>query len=142
MAETLPSRIVIFDGLCNLCEFSVNFIPERDSSGRFTFTPAQSPLGRKLLDRDHLHAEQVTTVVLIKDGKAFTKSAAALAIAEKLDCFRNLLYLFAIIPQPPRDPACDLTEKNRYLLCGKKERCMIPDQKLQNRFPEKETSVL
>ncbi|WP_223294327.1 DCC1-like thiol-disulfide oxidoreductase family protein [Chlorobium phaeobacteroides] len=64
---------------------------------RFTFTPARSPPGRKLLDRHNINAEQVTTVVLIKGGKAFTKSTAALAIAEELDFIRNLLHLFIIM---------------------------------------------
>ncbi len=78
---SLPENIVIFDGVCNLCEFSVNFIFERYVAGLFYFTPAQSPLGASLLKRFEINTSRLDTVVLVRGDRAFTRSAAAIEIA-------------------------------------------------------------
>lgn len=134
--DTLPKRIVIFDGICNLCEFSVNFIYERDRDGKFTFTPAQSSLGSKLLQDYKLNDETLDTVVLVKNGRAYTRSSAALEIASELDIPWSFLQLFSVIPQFLRDQVYDAIARNRYRWFGKKESCMIPTPEIKARFLE------
>lgn len=134
--ETLPEKIVIFDGVCNLCEFSVNFIYERDRSQKFTFTPAQSPLGKTLLERHMINTGQLDTVVLVDGQKAYTRSTAALKIAAELDPPWDSLRFLSFIPQPVRDLMYDLVAGYRYNLFGKKESCMIPGPELKARFLE------
>lgn len=134
--SSLPERIVIFDGVCNLCEFSVNFIYERDREGKFTFTPAQSPLGQMLLEKYQIHSDTLDTVVLVKHNRAFSRSTAALKIAAELDLPWNVLQFFSYIPQPIRDWIYDLIARNRYEWFGKKESCMIPTKKIKARFLE------
>ena len=135
-SATLQENIVIFDGVCNLCEFSVNFIFERDSSGQFYFTPAQSPLGASLLRRFGINTSRLDTVVLVRDGQAYTRSAAAIEIAARLDLPWNLLTVFQAVPEPLRDMIYDLIAQNRYQLFGKKEACMLPSEALRKRFLE------
>jgi predicted DCC family thiol-disulfide oxidoreductase YuxK len=135
-SATLQENIVIFDGVCNLCEFSVNFIFERDSSGQFYFTPAQSPLGASLLKRFGINTSRLDTVVLVRDGKAYTRSAAAIEIAARLDLPWNLLTVFKAVPESLRDMLYDLIAQNRYQLFGKKEACMLPSEALRKRFLE------
>lgn len=134
--RTLPENLVIFDGVCNLCEFSVQFIHERDAAGRLFFTPAQSPLGQSLLKQFAINTASLDTVVLVKGGRAFTRSAAALEIAALLDTPWNLLALFQAVPEPLRDLLYDFIAQNRYQLFGKKEQCMLPSRELQQRFLE------
>jgi len=135
-SATLQENIVIFDGVCNLCEFSVNFIFERDSAGQFYFTPAQSPLGASLLKRFGINTSRLDTVVLVRNGQAYTRSAAAIEIASKLDMPWNLLTVFQAVPEPLRDMLYDLIAQNRYQLFGKKEACMLPSEALRKRFLE------
>lgn len=132
----LPDNIVIFDGVCNLCEFSVNFIFEHDTDGHFSFTPAQSPLGTSLLRHFGINTSRLDTVVLVRGERAFTRSAAAIEIASGLDMPWNLLTVFQAVPEPLRDMLYDLIAQNRYQLFGKKEECMLPSEELRRRFLE------
>ncbi|HHE07335.1 MAG TPA: DUF393 domain-containing protein [Chlorobaculum parvum] len=135
-APLLPENIVIFDGVCNLCEFSVNFIFERDGTGQFHFTPVQSPLGAFLLKPFGINTSRLNTVVLIRGGRAFTRSAATIEIASQLDMPWNLLPAFQAIPELLRNMVYDLITQNRYQLFRKKEECMLPSEELRNRFLE------
>ena len=135
-STALPENMVIFDGVCNLCEFSVNFIFEHDSAGQFFFTPAQSPLGASLLRRFGINTSRLDTVVLVRGECAFTRSAAALEIASRLDMPWNLLTVFQAVPEPLRDMIYDLIAQKRYQLFGKKEECMVPSDELRRRFLE------
>ena len=135
-SAALPENIVIFDGVCNLCEFSVNFIFEHDTTGHFSFTPAQSPLGASLLKHFGINTSRLDTVVLVRGDRAFTRSAAAIEIASKLDMPWNLLTVFQAVPEPLRDVMYDLIAQNRYQLFGKKDACMLPSEELRRRFLE------
>ncbi|ASQ89902.1 hypothetical protein CHL67_02290 [Prosthecochloris sp. GSB1] len=135
---SLPERIVIFDGVCNLCEFSVRFITQRDSEGRFAFTPAQSPLGTKLLRLHGMETPDLNSVVLVKNGRALERSEAALAIASELDGAWKLLGLFSLVPKGFRDFVYDGIARNRYRWFGKKTHCMLPSPALRARFLENE----
>lgn len=132
----LPENIVIFDGVCNLCEFSVNFIFEHDTVGHFSFTPAQSPPGASLLKHFGINASRLDTVVLVRGDRAFSRSAAAIEIASRLDMPWNLLTLFQVVPEFLRDVIYDLIAQNRYQLFGKKDQCMLPSEGLRRRFLE------
>ncbi len=132
----LPDHLVIFDGVCNLCEFSVNFIYSNDKHARFSFTPAQSPLGRQLLETFGIDASSLDTVVLVKNGKALTKSTAALEISRELDAPWPFMTAFYLVPEPVRDRIYDIIAANRYDWFGKKEQCMLPDRELAARFLE------
>lgn len=137
----LPERLVIFDGVCNLCESSVNFIARRDSDGRFFFTPAQSPLGADLLERFGIDAERLDTVVLVKNGRALTRSTAALAIASELDGPWKLLGAFSLVPRPLRDLLYRTVARYRYRWFGKKKQCMLPAQNIRERFLEEKPAA-
>jgi predicted DCC family thiol-disulfide oxidoreductase YuxK len=126
--------IVIFDGVCNLCESTVIFIIRRDKLGKYKFASAQSDAGKKLQFQYGLNALELGTMILIKDGLAYTKSDAVIGIAEHLDGCWKLLVLFKIIPKKIRDWAYTRVSKNRYQWFGKKRACMMPSKDIKARF--------
>jgi predicted DCC family thiol-disulfide oxidoreductase YuxK len=126
--------IVLFDGLCNLCSSSVQFIIKHDSKVYFRFASLQSPLGEHQLRKMGLPANQLYSVVLIKEGRSFQKSDAALEIARHLDGVWPALYTFKIIPRFIRDGIYRIIANNRYTWFGKKDSCMMPTPELKSRF--------
>ncbi len=128
------SAIILFDGVCNFCDSSVNFIIERDRAGYFQFAPLQSEIGERLLRENGIDKVETDSVVLIEDGKAYTHSTAALRVARRLDgAWRWLSYLI-FVPRPIRDAAYKLFAKYRYRLFGKKDECMLPSPEIRARF--------
>jgi predicted DCC family thiol-disulfide oxidoreductase YuxK len=125
---------VLFDGLCNLCSSSVQFIIKHDSKVYFRFASLQSPLGEHQLRKMGLPANQLYSVVLIKEGRSFQKSDAALEIARHLDGVWPALYIFKIIPRFIRDGIYRIIANNRYTWFGKKDSCMMPTPELKSRF--------
>ena len=127
-------RIVLFDGDCNFCDSSVQFIIKRDPAAHFLFTSLQSDKGMELT-KQYAIPEDVDSLVLIENGKAFTRSSAALRIAKKLDGLWHLLFLFILVPRKIRDGVYDYVAKNRYKWFGKKEdACMLPPPEIRKRF--------
>lgn len=127
-------RIVLFDGECNFCNSSVQFIIKRDPAAHFFFTSLQSEAGKKYAKQYHI-PDDVDSIVLIEKGKAYTKSSAALHIAKKLDGLWHLLFLFILIPRKIRDGAYDYFARNRYRWFGKTEgACMLPTPEERKRF--------
>lgn len=124
-------RIILFDGICNFCDASVQFIMKRDK-GAFKFTSLQSDIGQELVARHKLQG--IDSLVLIEDDKAYTRSTAALRIAKRLKGLWAALYIGIIIPKPLRDPLYDLFAKNRYRWFGKKDACMLPTKEERARF--------
>lgn len=124
-------RIILFDGICNFCDASVQFIMRRDN-GAFKFASLQSDIGQELVTRHKLQG--IDSLVLIEEDKAYTKSTAALRIAKRLKGLWSVLYIGIIIPKPLRDPLYDLFAKNRYRLFGKKDACMLPTKEERARF--------
>lgn len=130
-------HIIIFDGVCNLCNSSVNFIICRDPAAKFLFAPMQTELDESLLKQyydDGTDIENIDTFLLIKNEQCFTKSDAALEIAKDLSSFWKLCVVFKIIPRTVRDIFYNLIARNRYAVFGKKDKCMIPSQELMSRF--------
>lgn len=126
--------IVLFDGVCNFCSGSVNFVIEHDSPGYFKFTPLQSDAGEKLLAMHGVERTETDSVVLIEDGKAYTLSTAALRITRKLDGIWSWAYALIIVPRPVRDFLYRTFAKYRYTLFGRQDECMIPTPEIRARF--------
>ncbi len=126
------SAIVLFDGVCNFCNSSINFIIKRDQKGYFKFAPLQSEIAQKLVgDKTKPMPE---SVILIENGRTYDRSSAALRIAKKLNVLWPLLYIFIIVPKPIRDAVYNLIGRNRYKWFGKTEACMIPTPEVRSRF--------
>jgi predicted DCC family thiol-disulfide oxidoreductase YuxK len=126
--------IVLFDGVCNLCNFTVNFIIDHDSQAKFKFAALQSEVGKSLLSQHQMPILELNSVIFIRDDKIFHKSTAVLEIAKQLDGFWSHLYILRWVPVSIRDWVYDQIAKNRYKLFGKKETCRIPTKELQQRF--------
>lgn len=125
---------ILFDGACNLCNHVVQFVLARDPDGHLRFAALQSSVGQDLLNRFKVDAQNLDTVVFITDGRACTKSDAALRIAGCLSGLWPVLKIFLLVPRPLRDWAYDVVARNRYRWFGKKATCMAPSSELLNRF--------
>ena len=122
--------VILFDGVCNLCTGSVQFVIERDSRKRFRFASLQSPVAERLLGR----REDLESIILLQDGKTYRKSGAALRIARRLDGLWPLLAVLLIIPGFLRDAVYDWIGRRRYRMFGRREACWLPSVDLADRF--------
>jgi predicted DCC family thiol-disulfide oxidoreductase YuxK len=128
------NQLILFDGVCNLCNSSVDFIVRHDKKGVFKFASLQSDLGQEVMKKFNLPMQKYDSVLLIRQNKVFKKSTAALEIARQLKGFWFLLYGFMIIPAFIRNLAYDLIAQNRYRWFGKKETCRLPTTEERGRF--------
>lgn len=126
--------VVLFDGVCNLCNGFVRFVIARDARTRFSFASLQSDAASRLLARTPLADHAAETIVLVDGDRILTKSAAALRIARDLTFPWNLAYAFIGVPRPLRDWVYDLVARNRYRWFGKQDVCMVPTPELRRRF--------
>lgn len=129
-----PKRIILFDGVCNLCNSSINFIIDHDPGNNFVFAPLQEKAGQDLQIKYGLPPEALDSVILIKGDKILKKSTAALEIAKHLSGGWKYLVIFKIIPVAIRDAIYDVIATNRYRWFGKKDQCRIPTPELKARF--------
>ena len=134
MKETKEHSIILFDGVCNLCNSSINFVIKRDSANLYKFTALQEAPGIGLLKQYGINTLDTDSIILIGNGKAYTKSSAALRVAKGLSGVWPVLYGFIIIPKWIRNAVYDYIAKNRYKWYGKKDSCMIPTPELKNKF--------
>ena len=134
MNKQLTHSIILFDGVCNLCNGAVNFVIKRDPRNVFKFTPLQEKQGVLLLKKHAVDARKLDSIVLIENGNVYTKSSAALRIAKKLSGLWPLFFVLLIIPSFIRDGVYDFIAKNRYKWFGKKEQCIIPTPGLKEKF--------
>jgi predicted DCC family thiol-disulfide oxidoreductase YuxK len=126
--------IILFDGVCNLCNDAVLFIIKRDHNRRFKFAALESDVGNALLKQHQIDPSKVDSIILISKNVAYIKASAALHIAKGLSGLWPLLYAFIIIPDFISNGVYDFIAKNRYKWFGKKESCMIPTPDLKSRF--------
>lgn len=126
-------RIVLFDGVCNFCCSSVNFIIRHDPEKRFKFAPLQSDAAKELKAK-HDIGDDVDSIVLVEDGKAYTHSAAALRIARGLGGFWSIGYAFVVVPATLRDWLYRKFAKYRYRIFGKRDECLVPTPDVRSRF--------
>jgi len=122
--------VILFDGVCNLCTGSVQFVIERDSRKQFRFASLQSPIAEKLLGR----RDDLESMVLVQDGEIYRKSTAALLIAKRLDGLWPLLAAFLVMPRFLRDAVYDWIGRRRYRMFGKRDACWVPNAELAERF--------
>jgi len=133
MEET---RVVLFDGVCNFCNYWVNFALKRDRKNKLRFTPLQGKTAKQLLPHYNLNPSSLSSVIFIDAGKAWTQSSAAIRICRHLGGGWRLLYGLIIIPKFIRDFFYNIIARNRYKWFGKKESCMVPTPELRERFLE------
>lgn len=129
-----PKKIVLFDGVCNLCNYAVNFIIDRDPQAKFVFGSLQSAEAKRLLQKYGLASDHLDSLVLIKGDKVFVKSNGALEIARDLNGLWPFFYIFKLIPYPIRDIIYNLVARYRYRFFGKTDTCRYPTKELKTRF--------
>lgn len=126
--------IILFDGVCNLCNSSVNFIIKHDAKEQFLFASLQSDAAKEILLQFSTKKLTLDSIILIDGKNIYEKSSAALQISKHLNGGYKLLYGFIIIPKFIRDWLYNIIAENRYKWFGKKEKCMIPTSEIRNRF--------
>jgi predicted DCC family thiol-disulfide oxidoreductase YuxK len=131
--DKLPDHLVLFDGVCNLCNRAVRYIIERDRKDLFRFASLQSDIALKIR-RDHSIPENTDSMIYFRKGSVFTRSTAALKIAGDLGGRYCLFNIFIIVPRPLRDLLYDLIARNRYNWFGKTETCQMPDHSVKRKF--------
>lgn len=127
-------NIILFDGVCNLCNWSVNFIIKHDINNRFKFTPQQSKIGKKILLAKGFNPLDSSTIVLVAGDKLFTKSDAIIEIGKQLSGWPKTVIILKIVPKLIRDYAYSIISKYRYTIFGKKQVCMIPTSNYKDKF--------
>lgn len=135
--ENLPEnkKIILFDGICNLCDSTVQYIIKKDKKDVFRFVALQSEIGQQILKHIGIDPKQIDSIVLYEPGTAyFYKSSAAIEIAKELGGFISLIGVFRILPEALRNSIYDYVARNRYKWYGKKDNCMIPTPELKSKF--------
>ena len=131
---TTSGPILLFDGVCNLCNGLVKFIIRRDRGAKIRFAPLQSPAGQSLLKISGLAANEIDSVVYMSGDKRFLKSSAVLHLLKELGGGWRLFYVFIIIPKFIRDFFYNIIARMRYKVFGKTESCMVPTPDIKERF--------
>jgi len=130
-------QLILFDGICNLCNSSVQYVIKHDSKDKFMFTALQSEVGQQIIKEYNIDTAKTDSILLYTPEVGISsKSTAALKIAYHLGFPNNLLCVFFIIPPFVRNYVYDYIAKNRYKWYGKKESCMIPTPELKSKFLE------
>jgi len=128
------ARIILFDGVCNLCNSSVQFVIKHDKEAKFKFASLQSESGQSLLKKFNLPLDQFNSFIYVRGDQVIQRSAGALNVLRDLGGFWKLMYGFIIVPPFIRNFVYDYIAKNRYRFFGKRESCMIPTPDLKRRF--------
>lgn len=128
-----PKAVILFDGVCNFCNNSVQFIIRRDREAYFSFVSLQSETGAQLL-REHSYTDDLNSVVVIDQGRLYTKSDAALQIIWHFHGLWRMARILRWVPRLVRDHAYDIIAKNRYRWFGTRESCMLPSPEIRSRF--------
>jgi predicted DCC family thiol-disulfide oxidoreductase YuxK len=128
------NKIILFDGVCNLCNSAINFVIKKDKKNVFRFAALQSEIGQELTSKFNIDTNKGDSIILIDGDKHYEKSSAALRIARQLSGAYPLLYGFIILPKFIRNTVYDYIARNRYKWFGKKESCMIPTEELKSKF--------
>lgn len=130
----MSEKIILFDGVCNLCNSSVNFIIDHDRDNLFKFASLQSDAGQKLLKKFELNTNEFNSIIFVDNGKYFNESSAVLRIVKNFPGLWKALYAFIIVPPFIRDFIYNIIADNRYKWFGKKESCRIPTPDLKSKF--------
>jgi predicted DCC family thiol-disulfide oxidoreductase YuxK len=128
--------VVLFDGVCNFCNSTVNFIIDRDPAGYFRFASLQSDAAQRILADCRLPSGFLDNIILFENGTCYGRSTAALRILRHLRGPSALVYLLVLVPRPIRDAGYDWFARNRYRWFGKRSECSIPSPEIRARFLE------
>jgi len=128
--------ILLFDGVCNLCNGAIQFAIQRDKNAHFKFASLQSEAGQALLHKFNLPTEDFDSFILVENNTYYKRSTAALRVAKGFGGLWNLLYWLIVFPAPIRDAVYSFVAKNRYKWFGKQESCWMPTPELKARFIE------
>lgn len=136
MKNAIPqnTQIILFDGVCNFCNASINFIIDHDPEKYFKFAPLQSDLGQDILKQFNRNTEDFDSVILLRNNTLYQKSEAAVEIAKQLSGAWKYLSFFGILPAFCLNFFYDIIAKNRYRIFGKTETCRMPTPELRERF--------
>ena len=126
--------IILFDGVCNFCNASVNFLIKQDKKSVFRFAAFQSKAGKQLAEKYNFPDNDFQSFILIDKGKAYYRSTAGLKVYGKLAWHWKWTQIFWIVPKFLRDAVYKYVARNRYKWFGKKDECMIPSARVRNRF--------
>ncbi|MCK8142613.1 DUF393 domain-containing protein [Flavobacterium sp. I-SCBP12n] len=135
--QNLPQnkKIILFDGVCNLCDSAVQFIIKHDKKDVFRFVSLQSDTGKEISNYLGISSEKLSSIILYQPGYAYYhKSQAVFEIAKELGGLFSIIPIFSFLPTSLTDSLYDYVAKNRYKLYGKKEACMIPTPSLKSKF--------
>lgn len=130
----MEKPVILFDGVCNLCNGAVQFVVKRDKKKMFRFASLQSESGQELLNKFNLPTDDFGSFVLITGDNYLIKSSAALNVLKGLGGLWQMFYAFIIVPKPLRDFVYDLVAKSRYKIFGQNNTCMMPTPELRQRF--------
>jgi predicted DCC family thiol-disulfide oxidoreductase YuxK len=128
------NRLVLFDGVCNFCNFWIQFALKRDKKGKLIFGSLQGETAQRILPKYNIDPLVITSVIFIEDGIAYRESTAALKVCRHLDGGWKLLYALIVIPAFLRDSIYKWIGRNRYKWFGKQESCMLPTPDQRQRF--------
>ena len=126
--------IILFDGVCNLCNAAVQFVIKRDNKNQFVFVSLQSEEGKKILGEYNLPENEMNSFILVENGKVYDRSTAALKVIKKLNGLWRFLYGFIIVPKFIRNGIYNIVARKRYQWFGRKDECMIPTPELRAKF--------
>ena len=127
-------NIIFFDGVCNLCNSSVNFVIDRDPKAVLKFATLQSSFAQELLGQENLNSLELESIVFYSANRFYERSRAALEIARKMSGGWPVLYVFMIVPEFLRDYIYNLVAAKRYKWFGRTDSCRVPTQELESRF--------
>lgn len=134
-SDDFKYNIILFDGVCNFCNYWVNFILKRDYKNQFKFAAFQTIKGKELLEKFNLPADKFDSFILISNDKIFKKSKAAFEIVKSLDGgWLRIFLAFKLLPISFNDFIYDLIANNRYKLFGKKDICRVPTSNEKSKF--------
>lgn len=128
--------VVLFDGVCNLCNGAVNMLIDRDKKNVFRFASLQSTYGQQVVAKHHLQGEYLNTILLVEGDKVYERSTAVLRVFKHLGGLYRLLYFFIVVPVFIRNAVYNFVARNRYRWFGKQDACRIPTPELKAKFLE------
>lgn len=137
IVDDIDRPVLLFDGVCSLCNSTLLAIVRLDGDGEILFAPLQSDVAKELLDRLEMDTDYFDSVVLVEDGTASTKSDAILRVCRRLDGPAPLLYPLIHLPEEVRNGVYDFVADHRYQVFGRKDECPIPPERLRQRFLER-----
>lgn len=127
------NKIILFDGVCNVCNKSVQFVIKRDNKNIFQFASLQSNFGQKMIKKYRIHPN-MNSLVLIDEDACYFESTAALKICKQLNGFWKFMYIFIIVPAPIRNFVYRIIAKNRYKWFGRTRSCPVYPPEIRKKF--------